>query len=102
MAKQCGAEDPPSGFTWGSAALRNHFASLMPSLDRLALRIGEGIDATRTHLTKDGPVEVVDYEQRRESAKLAAGYRGIRAISDRDDAKDSKIIVQIIDVSREL
>jgi hypothetical protein len=66
----------------GSKQLREHFARLMPPVEKIAQRIHEGLDAERLEFAKEHGkirdiVRCVDFEQRRKYAELAATFLGL-------------------------
>jgi hypothetical protein len=63
-------------------AIREAFAELLPSAEKIAQRISEGLDATKVELVKhDGKItareEFVDFTERRRYAELASMFRGL-------------------------
>jgi hypothetical protein len=70
------------GATLSSEQLREVFVGLLPRVDRIAERIAQGLNATKTKFAKvDGKItdqiECVDFAERRKYCELAARLSGL-------------------------
>lgn len=78
------ARDPKRKLLSG-IALREYFAKLLPSEEEIAQRLREGLSAERTEYVqwrngksvKTKAINLVDFSERRQYARLCANYRGL-------------------------